>query len=288
MAEFSGLLVATLTPFDASGRVDYALLTRHTVLLADSGVQGICPCGTTGEWLYLSIGEKARIIEAAVDSASDRIPVMAGVAALNSKEIRLVARAAESAGAGGVFLPPPIYYPASDDVIYDHYAGVKEICSLPIFAYNIPSHAANQITLSCVERLVTDGVIAGIKDSTASAERVGELVRQFGDRITVLAASDSFATEGRKLGARGFISALANVWPKAFRRIWEGEESLQPAIDAARKAVKEAGGIPALKYLMELRGLPFGITRSPSTEMTDARKDFLSAALRKAAESGLD
>ena len=288
MSSFSGLYVATLTPFDSAGRVDLSVIKQHVEFLAEAGVDGICPSGTTGEWLYLSVGEKARIIETAAESAAGRMNVMAGVGAIHARQIDLLAKAAESAGADAVFLTPPIYYPASDEAIFRHYSAVHDVCGLPVFAYNIPSHASNAISIECVERMISEGAIAGIKDSTASAERMGELVKRFGKQITVMAASDSFAAEGRRLGADGFISALANVWPKSLVRLWSGDDSLQPAVDFLRKSVKETGGIPGLKHLATLRGFRFGGSRLPGSDLTRSQEEVLAAAFRQAAESGLE
>src|SRR5256885_8508803 len=149
MTVFAGLYVATLTPFDAADRIDFGVLRKHTEFLIEGGVQGICPCGTTGELLYLSVGEKARLIESAVAISQSRVKVIAGIGAIQPRETILLAKAAESAGADAVFLTPPIYYPASDESIYQHYASVREACSLPTFAYNIPSHAVNSVSINC-------------------------------------------------------------------------------------------------------------------------------------------
>src|SRR5512146_1983272 len=124
MPAFSGLFVATLTPFDPDGRVDFGVVRAHAQFLASGGVSGISPVGTTGEFLYLSLGEKVRVVEEACRTAAGRVPVMAGVWALTAPEMALLAKAAERAGARAVFLPPPIYYPANDDAVYRHYAAV--------------------------------------------------------------------------------------------------------------------------------------------------------------------
>jgi 4-hydroxy-tetrahydrodipicolinate synthase len=287
MESVSGLLTATLTPFDDSGRVDLGVVRDHSRFLVDAGVDGLCPAGTTGEFLYLTLSEKIRVVEQTVAAATGRVPVVAGVWSLRQAEIDLLARAAEAAGASAVFLPPPIYYPATDDAIYAHYAAVRRATALPVFAYNIPAYAANAISIECLRRLAGDGVIAGIKDSSASPERMRALVAEFGDRLAVEAASDSFASEGRKIGAHGFISALANVWPAAFRRLWYGEESLQSAVDRVRSAVKHAGGIAALKHLAARRGFPFGTARLPYSLLTDSQKAALDAACDAATADGL-
>lgn len=279
-------MVATLTPFDANDRLDLAAVRAHTRFLVENGAAGLCPAGTTGEMLYLSVGEKVRLIEETC-AAAGSVPVIAGVWALREKEIQLLCRASKDAGASAVFLPPPIYYPASDDVVYRHYDAVREAAELPVFAYNIPGYAANAISLECVERLVADGVIAGIKDSTGKADQMKALIERFGGRIAVEAASDSFALQAKKLGAHGFISALANIWPSSFVGLWNGDESLQPLVDEARTAVKNAGGIPALKYLLSKRGFSFGGSRLPHSALSEGAVSLLDAAYSRLAEHGL-
>ncbi|HXG23779.1 MAG TPA: dihydrodipicolinate synthase family protein [Chthonomonadales bacterium] len=285
---FTGLYVATLTPLDAGNRIDFGVVRAHIDFLAEGGAVGVCPVGTTGEFLYLSVGEKVRLIEETVSATGGRMKVIAGVWALMMREIALLARAAQAAGADAVFLPPPIYYPADDEVIFRHYVYVREASDLPVFAYNIPAYAANSISLECLERLAGDGVVVGVKDSSGNAERMQALIERFGSRLSIMAASDSFAVEARRSGAHGFISALANIWPKSFARLWAGEDALQPAIDAIRAAVKQAGGIPALKYLMSRRGFAFGTSRLPFTDLSDEQRAALERAYRVAVDRGLE
>src|SRR5579871_3313602 len=217
-SRFKGCYVATLTPFDAIDRLDEGVVRAHTQWLVERGVDGLCPAGTTGEFLYLTAAEKQQVVAATVESVRGRVPILAGVWALRAAECIALARVAEDTGADGVFLPPPIYYPADDEVIFAHYQAVHNATRLPVFAYNIPQYAANAISLACLERLLAEGIIAGIKDSTGNEERVGALVAKCGPTGVVFAASDSFATQGRKLGADGFISAIANLMPNQFAR----------------------------------------------------------------------
>jgi dihydrodipicolinate synthase/N-acetylneuraminate lyase len=287
MPDYDGLFVATLTPFDSGDRVDPKIIRDHVRFLVDGGAAGLCPAGTTGEFLYLSLGEKVRVVEETVRAADGRVPVIAGVWALTATEIAMLARGARDGCADAVFLPPPIYYPASDEVVYRHYAAVRDAAGLPVFAYNIPSYAGNTVTTACLERLVADGVVIGVKDSSAKTDRMTALVQQFASRIRVMAASDSFATEGRKLGAHGFISALANVFPRSFAKLWDGDESLQPAVDALRNAVKAAGGNAAIKRLATRRGFAFGASRLPFSDLDASQLATVDAAYDAAVAAGL-
>jgi dihydrodipicolinate synthase/N-acetylneuraminate lyase len=274
---FRGCYVATLTPFDAADRLDVGVAAAHAQWLAENGAEGLCPAGTTGEFLYLTEAEKSQLIAATVQAVKGRIPVIAGVWGIRTAEMTRLAKGAEDAGAEGVFLPSPIYYPASDDAIFQHYAAVHAATSLPLFAYNIPQYAANEVSFACLERLFAEGIIAGAKDSTGKAERVGELVRRFGARGVVFAASDSFASEGRRLGADGFISAIANVAPAKFAALWAGDDSLQSEVDRLRAALKQVGSIPALKYLLGRCGFAFGAARLPGSTLTAAQQAALDA-----------
>ena len=274
---FKGCYVATLTPFDAADRLDDGVLRAHVEWLVENGVQGLCPAGTTGEFLYLTLEEKRRIVQETVRAAAGRVPVIAGVWGLRESETLTLAKAAEDAGAQGVFLPPPIYYPATDAAVFAHYAAVHAATSLPVFAYNIPQYAANEVSLACLVRLFAEGIIAGAKDSTGKADRVSALVERFGSRGVVFAASDGFASEGRRLGADGFISAIANVAPELFARLWAGDDSLQPRVDELRTALKQVGSIPALKHLLTGKGYPFGDARIPYSALAADQQAMLDA-----------
>jgi 4-hydroxy-tetrahydrodipicolinate synthase len=274
-AKFRGCFTATLTPFNDAGRLDLGVVRAHTAWLVESGIEGLCPAGTTGEFLYLTTEEKRALVRATVEGAAGRATVVAGVWGLRPEETALLAKSAEEVGADGLFLPTPIYYPASDDVMFAHYAHVAQASSLPLFAYNIPQYAANEVSLACLKRLFEAGIIVGAKDSSGKAERFQEQVALFGANGAVFAASDSFATKGRQLGADGFISAIANLEPSLFARLWAGDESLQTEVDALRNALKSFGSIPALKFLLSRMGVPFGESRLPFSTLSFQQRDAL-------------
>lgn len=265
----NGCYVATLTPFTRSDTLDRGVIKAHTEWLIDQGVAGLCPSGTTGEFLFLSQEEKRSVIQACARSAAGRVPVIAGIWSLREEDTLRLAQAAQEAGAAGVFLPPPIYYPADDKVILAYYAAVHASVSLPVFAYNIPQYATNEITIDCLEKMLKEGIIAGVKDSSGNAERVGLLVEKFGESAVIFAASDGFASEGKKLGADGFISAIANIAPELFVKLWDGDETLQPKANQIRAALKKAGSISALKYLLTKKGFAFGQARLPYSSLSD-------------------
>ena len=274
-ARFHGCYTATLTPFDFSNGVDVGVIKRHVAWQITQGIAGFCPAGTTGEFLYLDESEKTAVIHATVEVVSGQVPVIAGVWAWDAQDRAMLAQTAQAAGADAVFLPPPIYYPASDEAIFRWYAEVREASDLPVFAYNIPQYAANAIGLECLERLFEAEVIVGVKDSTGKADRVQALVERFGERGVVLAASDAFATEGKALGADGFISAISNAAPALLSAVWNGDTARQTEVNAIRTVIKEVGSIAGLKAILTAKGFAFGGSRLPYSDLTDIQKEYL-------------
>jgi 4-hydroxy-tetrahydrodipicolinate synthase len=147
--------------------------------------------------------------------------------------------------------------------VTEWYRATRRQTSLPLFAYHIPQYAMNGVSAEVTRRLLEEGTIQGIKDSTGKAERIQELLDVTAGRIAVYGASDSFALRARQMGVDGFISALANIFPRAFTRIWDGDAEAQAAVDTMRNAVKGYGGIGGLKALLRAKGHDFGETRLP-------------------------
>jgi 4-hydroxy-tetrahydrodipicolinate synthase len=283
MRQIEGIIVATLTPFDGEGRLVAERVAAHVEFLAQGGVTAVAPVGTTGEFPYLSLEEKEALIRATATAARGRLGVVAGVWAPRLTQIAHLCRVAEEAGADAAFLTPPIYYPVGDPPIVAFYEAVRRASPrLPVFCYNIPQYSNNEITLPALEQMMSAGSVQGIKDSTGKAERLKALLDAGRGRIAVFAASDSFALAARRMGAQGFISALANVFPEVYARIWSDDETAQAAMDRVRAAIKGYGGIAALKYLLKRRGFDFGPSRLPFTEPDAAARAALDRTLETA------
>jgi 4-hydroxy-tetrahydrodipicolinate synthase len=273
--DIGGMIVATLTPYDHAGRVDVEAAARHVGFLAEAGMDAVAPGGTTGEFLFLSVEERSALVRAAVEGAAGRLRVIAGIWALDVEGVGRLAQEAEQAGANAVYLTTPIYYPASDDAIFNWYREAARHTSLPLFAYHIPRYAVNGISVDLLNRLIDTGIIGGIKDSTGDHSRLASLLHAAQQRIAVFGASDSFALDAREIGADGFISALANIFPRTFARIWQGDAAAQEAVDQVRSMVKGYGGIGALKTLLRHRGFDFGGVRLPFGDLDAKAADEL-------------
>lgn len=270
-----GMIVASMTPYHADGSLNLDAVARHVEFLIQGGIPAVAPAGTTGEFLYLSEEERAAVVRTAVEAGRGRLKVIAGIWALDLAGVGRLARAAEAAGADAVFLTTPIYYPAADEAVVQWYRGAREHTGLPLYAYNIPQYAVNGVSTAVLQRLMDEGTVQGIKDSTGKADRVQELLDVAAGKIAVYGASDSFALKARQMGVDGFISALANIYPATFARIWNGDAEAQAAIDRVRTVVKGYGGIGGLKALLRAKGHDFGPTRLPFGNLPPAEEEAL-------------
>ena len=242
--------VATLTPFDSQGRLDLPRLRDHIQWLAEFEVAGFVPTGSTGEFLYLDRMERQSIIKTVIEAAPKHDvfpctwdPSPSATAYLNHK--------AAEFGAAGAILPPPLYYELNEESIEAWYRHIARTAEIPLLGYHVPQHVPNGLSVPFYQRLRDEGVLAGLKDSSGDIYRLKRLAEA--DPKSVLAGGDLLL--GQVSGVAmlgGFVSALANVWPSFCKRVLDGEEDLQEALTSRINRVHKAGGVPALKALVNM------------------------------------
>ncbi|RJP66099.1 MAG: dihydrodipicolinate synthase family protein, partial [Candidatus Abyssobacteria bacterium SURF_17] len=270
----SGIYVANLTAFK-DGKLDVDAMRDHAEFLIKSGVAGLCPAGTTGEFLYLSAQEKKLIFLTLIAQCRGRSKILCCPWDANVDAMADLCRSVSDKGADGIFLPPPIYYEFTDTEIVDFYEFIRRNSGVPVYCYNIPKYSNNEIRIDALQAMVDRKLVGGIKDSSANEERLRTIISRFGDTLDILAGGDHFVLKAKTLGANGFISALGNIYPELFVALWNSPtEELQRKICTLRDGIKGYGGIPALKYLLSKRGYPCGC-RFPFKELDDAQKRAL-------------
>ncbi len=134
---FRGAITALVTPF-RDGRLDEDAFRELIDWQIREGVDGIVPCGTTGESATLSHEEHSRVIDIAVDEARGRVPVIAGTGSNSTAEAIRLTRHAKEAGAAGALLITPYYNKPTQDGLYAHYRAVAEETKFPLILYNVP------------------------------------------------------------------------------------------------------------------------------------------------------
>jgi 4-hydroxy-tetrahydrodipicolinate synthase len=283
---FSGSMVALATPF-RDGKVDYPALEALVERQITSGQTALVPCGSTGESATLSHTEHNEVVAAVVKMAGARVPVIAGTGSNATSEAIALTREAESAGAAGALLISPYYNKPTQDGIVAHYRAVAESTGLPLIVYNIPGRTASTIEPGSLARLGEVANIVAVKESTGSLDRVMDTIAACGDSLAILSGDDSLTLPMIALGARGAISAVANVAPREIASItdaalagrWEDARRAHFALlPLMRACFLESNPIP-IKAALSMLGLCRDELRLPLLPMTAAARAQLRTAL---------
>ena len=211
--KLQGTITAMVTPFGKDGAVDYGRLAEFVDWQCESGVEGLCPVGTTGESPTLNHEEHHRVIEETIKYAKGRVKIIAGTGANSTSEAISLTKAAISMGGADACLQvTPYYNKPNPEGLYRHFMTVADL-GLPVVLYNVPGRSGREIPLDVVVRLAAHPNIVAIKEAAGSVDRVSAIKSRCPD-FTVLSGDDSLVLPMVSVGASGVISVASDVIPK--------------------------------------------------------------------------
>ena len=210
---FQGTHTALITPF-RNGEVDTEAFRALIDRQVKGGVDGIVPCGTTGESPTLGRKEHLHVIELAVEYAAGRIKVIAGTGAnATSEAIHLTTEAAKL-GVDATLQVCPYYNKPSQEGLYQHYKAIAQCSDLPIMLYSIPGRSVIEIAVETIARLAADcPTIIANKEAGGDPERVTQIKAALPDDFQILSGDDPLTIEFMKRGAVGLVSVASNLIP---------------------------------------------------------------------------
>jgi len=209
---FEGAYTAIVTPFNASGEVDFECYKDLLERQIEGGVDGIVPVGTTGESPTLSVDEHIKVIEVTVDVCKDRAGVIAGTGANATREAQELTLRAKEIGVDGTLQVTPYYNKPSQEGLYRHFSAIAEI-GVPVVLYNVPGRSAREISIETIARLAQHPNIVAVKEAGGSVDRVSKILNVC--EIEVLSGDDALTFPMMSVGATGAISVATNVAPRA-------------------------------------------------------------------------
>lgn len=276
---FRGVIAYPPTPFDHAGDVRPQVLEQLVAQLAGSGVDGIALLGSSGSGMYLSRDERRSLVRHGA-SASGSTPLYVVVSALTTRETIECALQAADAGADGVLVAPVCYVPLTDDEVVEHVVAVATAAPVPVSFYNNPTTTRYDITLTALQRLLTLGAVAGLKDTAPDAEQWAE--RQAGYRAAGVTVPVGLSRDALILSARSagdaWHSGVAALVPEAYvglrAALVAGDDVvverwtafLQPIVDELARCRPLAG----LHALAVAAGVAAGVPRRPLPPAGDA------------------
>lgn len=264
-----GVNPALVTPFDKAGNLDetaFRGLIRHCL----PHVDGLVPCGTTGEFPYLKPHENRRLVGIAVEEAKGK-PVIAGTGAESTRKAIDLTRGAKDAGATACLIVTPYFLHPSDKGIYQHYYEIARAVDIPIILYNIPQVMDAYLPRRVIEDLADIPNIVGLKDSSGNLTYTMEVLEYAGDRINVLVGHDEVVINALAGGVHGMILASAQVYPEIWQAVLaalkagdlDEARSLQRKVQKLSRIFCRMGGGVAVKQALRLMGVNGGVPRRP-------------------------
>ncbi len=213
-AQWTGVMPAITTPFAVDGSVDHEFLSGHARRLIASGCTGLIPLGSLGEGATLTFDEKVAVLATCVASVGDRVPVIAGVAALSTDEATALARKAADVGCRGLMVLPPYVYQGDWRETRAHVTAVMSATSLSCLLYNNPIAYGTDFLPEQVRTLAQQcSNLHAVKESSGDIRRITAIRALLGDRLSILVGLDDAIVEGVAAGAVGWVAGLVNALP---------------------------------------------------------------------------
>ena len=209
---FRGAITALVTPFK-NGQVDEEALRNLIEFQIANGVDGLVPCGTTGESPTLSHDEHDRVIERTIDAAKKRVPVIAGTGSNSTAEALRLTRHAYEAGADGALIACPYYNKPTQEGLYQHFELIAKNVPIPIIPYNIPGRTGINMSPELIAKLAKIRNIVGIKEASGSIKQMSDVIALCRKDFAVLSGDDIFTLPLMAIGGAGVISVISNVAP---------------------------------------------------------------------------
>ena len=285
---FKGSIVALLTPM-FNDAVDIDKLRELVEYHIHAGTNALVAAGTTGESGTLSHAEKLLVIKTVIETANERVPVIAGTAANSTKDCIELTYQAMQYGADAALIMTPAYIKPTQEGLYLHYSHIAASVPMPLILYNVPSRTGCDLLPDTIARFTNIANIIGIKEATGNIDRLTSILEKCGDSIDVYSGDDITAAEWMLNGAKGVISVTANIAPQLMAKMCDlarqGNHEACLAINERLAALHkllfvETNPIPA-KWVAYRMGLMTDEIRLPMTNLSAKYHEILEKHLHE-------
>jgi 4-hydroxy-tetrahydrodipicolinate synthase len=285
---FEGTYTALITPF-RDGAVDERALRNLIREQIAAGVDGIVPCGSTGESATMNHAEHQRVIAISVEEAAGKVKVIAGTGSNNTAEAISLTTYAKKAGADAALLISPYYNKPTQEGHVAHYRAIADASGLPLFVYNIPGRTGVNILPETIAKMAEHPMIVGVKEASGSLDQISRVIQLTEGRMAVLSGDDSLTLPLIAVGGHGVIAVVSNLVPGKtvalvraaragdFETARKLHYELLPIIQAL---FTETNPIP-VKAAMAMLGKCGPELRMPLTPITEPNRKRLEAVLRE-------
>ncbi len=288
-----GTGVALVTPFDASGKIDFEALGRLVRYVSDGGVDYLVALGTTAETPTLSQDEKREVLECIKANNVKTLPLVLGIGGNSTAETAQAFSRYDMNGVDAILSVTPYYNKPSQAGLFDHYRCLAIEAPRPIILYNVPSRTGVNMTAETSLKLAREvRNIMGIKEACGSINQMAHLLKGRPEGFRVISGDDGMALALGAMGGDGVISVAANAFPaqvaQMVRAIASGDVTSAAALNMQMleviDALFEEGNPVGIKTALTVKGLIHNSVRLPLVSGSDKLLNKIDALIK---ESGL-
>lgn len=214
MTNLEGVYTALITPFTKEGAFDEAAFKDLIEFQIENGVNGLVPCGTTGESPTLSHAEQDRVIQLTVELSAGRVPVIAGTGSNATSEAIQLSQHAEKSGVDAVLLVNPYYNKPTQLGLYLHFKAIADSISIPCVLYNIEGRSGVNLETETIARLASEcSNITTVKEASGNLQQMKDVIASTDSSFNVVSGDDNMTLSLIEFGGKGVISVASNLIP---------------------------------------------------------------------------
>jgi 4-hydroxy-tetrahydrodipicolinate synthase len=288
MAEFHGVFPYLVSPTDSGGKVRTDVLGRLCDDLIKSGVHGLTPLGSTGEFAYLNQSQRTAVVQATIEAAKGRVPVVAGVASTSTADAVAQAKAYQKLGAAGILAILEAYFPLGDAQVESYFRAIADAVDIPVVIYTNPQFQRSDLTLDVIAKLSGHPRIGYIKDASTNTGRLLSILNRCGDGIKVFSASAHIPAAVMMIGGVGWMAGPACLVPRQSvalydlcrEKRWDEAMALQRRLWRINEVFARYNLAACIKAGLSIQGYDVGDPIAPQTPLTAEQRQAVEAVLR--------
>jgi 4-hydroxy-tetrahydrodipicolinate synthase len=290
MTELYGVYPYLVSPLHPDGSVNSGELTRLCDHLIASGVHGLTPLGSTGEFAYLNSAQRLEVVQTVVRASRKRVPVIAGVAATTLDDAVKQTRDYIAAGADGILAILEAYFPLTETGVESYFRAIAQAAHpLPVVLYTNPQFQRSDLTLPVIERLSYVDNINYIKDASTNTGRLLSIISRTEGRMKVFAASAHIPACVMLIGGVGWMAGPACIvpeqslalWKTAQQGDWQKVMELQRPLWRINEIFAKYSIAACIKAALNLQGFDVGDPIAPQQPLNDAARQEIAAVLQE-------
>jgi len=289
--DFHGVFPYLVSPVDRQGRVLGDVLGRLCADLIKAGVHGLTPLGSTGEFAYLSRAQREAVVQATIEAAGKRVPVIAGVASTSTQDAVEQAKRWQQLGADGILAILEAYFPLKDAQVESYFRAIADAVDIPVVLYTNPQFQRSDLSLDVIARLAEHPRIQYIKDASTNTGRLLSIMNRC-RRLKVFSASAHIPAAVMLIGGVGWMAGPACLAPRESVRLydlcragkWPEALTLQRDLWRINEAFARFNLAACVKAGLQLQGYAVGDPVPPQAALSAAEREQVEGILAAVAK----